>query len=160
MLYNPNKVLKYLFRRISPAIFVFLVLFVLYISFSTNAHLSYAQDALEFSHWIENGFITKINRHFLWNIVFFYFYKIWNIIGLSGGALKAGQVLSSFFGAGGVILFYHILRKLSVTKKDYLLNSIFTGFYAFSFAYWHFSGEANPHVFSNFLRLLIPPLAS
>lgn len=143
------------FSKKITIIAVYLALLILYIAYSTNFHISYGQDALEFSYWIENDVITKNNRHFMWSFLFFAFYKIWHAAGLNGGALKAGQVLSAFFGAASVMIFYAILRNYFFKKRDYILGLIFSAFYAFSFAYWHFSGEANPQTFSNFLRLLL-----
>lgn len=133
----------------------FLSLFALYAAFSTNAHLSFAQDALAYSHWVESGYITKINRHFLWNHLFFCCYKVWTFFGMGGGALKVGQLISALFGAGGVVVFYRLAREVSAKDEDIFECTVFSFFYAFSFAYWHFSGEANPQTFSNFLRLIL-----
>jgi hypothetical protein len=69
--------------------------------------------------------------------------------------LQAGQLISAFFGAGGVMLFYLLLKELLHDKQTRILAVVFTGFYAFSFAYWHFSGEIGPQAFSSFLRILL-----
>ncbi len=142
-------------RESNILIITFFILCTLYAAFSTNAHLSFAQDALLYSYWIEIGSVTNINRHFLWNFLFFLIYKIWNILGFGGGALRAGQVISAIFGASGIIIFYLITEELLPRKEDIIERVLFTGFYAFSFSYWHFSGEANPQTFSNFLRLFL-----
>jgi len=135
--------------------FGFSVILFLYGGFVTKAHLSYAQDALDFAFWTENGYITKFNRHFLYNVLTFLFYQIWKILDIQGGALFASQIINSFFGAVGVILFYFLLKSITVEKKNICEIWIFTCFYAFSFAIWHFAGEANPQAFSNTLRILL-----
>jgi hypothetical protein len=134
---------------------VFSLLVILYYFFATNAHLSYAQDALEYSFWIENNIITKLNRHLIWSLCFFYIYNFWKMLTPEVTVLQAGQLISAFFGAGGVMLFYLLLKELLHDKQTRILAVVFTGFYAFSFAYWHFSGEIGPQAFSSFLRILL-----
>ena len=136
-------------------VFGFLSLFALYAAFATNAHLSFAQDSLQYCHWVENGFITKINRHLLWNHLFFYCYKLWTLLGMSGGALKVGQLIAALFGAGGIVVFYRLARETFTGDEDIVECVMVAFFYAFSFSYWHFSGEASPQTFSNFLRLIL-----
>ena len=143
------------FKKIFLILLSFIILFIIYSSFSTNNHLSYGQDALLYSYWKDNGLIAGTGRNLLWSVSFFYFYKIFNFLALSGGALRAGQILSSLFSAGNVILFYFILEKFFINKKDYLLGIVFTCFYAFSFSHWHLSGEVTYAAFTSFFILIL-----
>ncbi len=137
-----------------PLVLSVLFLF-LYLAVTTNSHISYGQDSLEFSYWIETDAITKINRHFLWNILFYFVFKAYVFLGGEQSSLFIGQCISAVFGAVGLGVFYLVLASIKPEGLKKLDCVIFTTLLGCSFSYWHFSTEATPQLFSTFLRLLL-----
>ncbi|THB72670.1 MAG: hypothetical protein D6B25_16350 [Desulfobulbaceae bacterium] len=141
-------------KRWVIALLVSSVFFVLYVFFPTHAHLSYGQDSLEFAYWVETGVVTSINRHFLWNILFFYSFELYQLVGGEATALWWGQFISNIFGAAGVGCCYLLLSSLDLKKISSAISLLFAIFLGVAYSYYHFSVEATPQVFANFLRLL------
>ncbi|MCK5493943.1 MAG: hypothetical protein KAJ14_12605, partial [Candidatus Omnitrophica bacterium] len=78
-------------------------------------------------------------------------YNFWLLFGWNQGAMFPLQVTSALFGAGGVLIFYNILKGLFRSKIFCFIGSLF---FAFSYGYWFFSTEPIMIISALFFRLV------
>lgn len=147
-------------RKYIEIFILFVCVFSVYSTFLVKIHTTYGQDVFDFVHWAENSIIFpeindygeywRCSRHIAATCAGYLFYKLWILLGWEKGAMIPLQIMSALFGAGGVIIFYCVIKELFKDKKFCLIGSCF---FAFSYAYWFFSTEPLQGMPSLFFRL-------
>ncbi|MCK5493560.1 MAG: hypothetical protein KAJ14_10665 [Candidatus Omnitrophica bacterium] len=146
----------FLLKKINiKSFFYFFIIFAIYISFYIKTHTMYGQDTFDFINWAEKGIALPLefncSRHIAYTSLTYLFFKIWVFFGWKQGAIVPLQLMSALFGAGGVLVFYNILKGLFSSKKFCFIGSLF---FAFSYGYWFFSTEAVQTIPALFFRLV------
>jgi len=144
-------------KVISKEIFWLLLLFsfvlIIYCLFPMQCRIQFGhgQDANENSWWLERGLSFVRLKDVFYPLLSYWFYRIWKMFGWQKGGIYPLQVLSSIFGAGGIIIFYFLVKTIFEDKKISLVSSIFL---AFSYGYWFFSIESVNNILCLFFILL------
>ena len=138
----------FLLKKINiKSFFYFFIIFAIYISFYIKTHTMYGQDTFDFINWAEKGIALPLefncSRHIAYTSLTYLFFKIWVFFGWKQGAIVPLQLMSALFGAGGVLVFYNILKGLFSSKKFCFIGSLF---FAFSYGpvIWTLLSEIYP----------------
>ncbi len=139
-------------KEILGLIILFLFILTVYCSFPMRCrmHLGHGQDANENSWWLERDLYFRRLKDVFYPLLACGYYKIWKLFGWQKGGMYPLQILSSIFGAGGVIIFYFLIKTIFKDKKISLVGSIF---FAFSYGYWFFSIESVNNILCLFFML-------
>jgi hypothetical protein len=79
------------------------------------------------------------------------FHHLLKAFGYSGLAVDSLIIMDGFIGAGGIFVFFLILRAL---RADYFSAFLWCAVLAFTLGYWHWSTEAEDYIFSTFILTL------
>ena len=144
-------------KQLLYILLLFIFVLTIYLLFPLKCRLNYGhgQDANENSWWLERDLCVYRLKDVLYPFLGVSFYKIWKIFGWQKGGMFPLQVISAIFGAGGVIIFFFLVKTIFRSKGMSFIASIFL---AFSYAYWYFSIEATntiPSLFFLFSAVLL-----
>lgn len=133
-------------------VIIFLLILLIYLSFPTK---NYYWDAVDFALIIEraNGLNVSLlhPNHLLYNYLGYLSYISAKTFSSDIRAIEVLQIISSFFGAAGVTVFYLILRY--IFRSEYI-NLCLTALLAFSATWWKYSTDGDSYIPGIFFLLI------